>query len=1282
MRDFKRLRRLCLTGSISLFLAQAAPAADWPQYRADSGRAGHTPERLPDRLHLQWTYHAPHAPRPAWPDVYWQRQTYDLAYQPVIARGALYYGSSADCKVYALDAATGRERWSFFTDGPVRFAPAVWRDRLFVASDDGYLYCLAVRDGKLLWRKRGGLDDRKILGNGRMVSRWPARGGPVIHGNIVYFGAGIFPSQGFFLYALDPETGKTVWVNNTSGNTRGNHITGGYAFGNVTAQGYLAVSGDTLMVSTGRAVPAAYDLKTGAFKYFRALELSYTGGSWVMAVDKLVFNSDLILHRDTGYTLCNKVGNAKERITVRSRPKKAEVMIEAAASPTRIFVATGKRIKAIDRSHPLDENSDIWDMTQSLYFKWRGPMAKKRAPHKAVATKDLWSVAVDCTGTVIVAGNTVYTGGKGVVSGIRTDSRKTAWTHEVDGTAHGLAASGGRLYVSTDTGKIYCFGKDKTAKPAVIEKRPATPASAGSDGLAQEIIRKSGVTEGYCLDFGCGGGELAYALAKRTNLHVIAVDDDPKQVEAARRALDSAGLYGTRVTVLQADLNNTNLPDYFANLIVSARSAKHGESSIPSKEWQRVQRPCGGVAALGRPGSLKVRERGALEGAGSWTHQFGNSGNTACSDDTIIKGPLGVLWFSSVGPDKMPGEKSRNPAPLYVGGRVYYRGQHSLLRCVDAYNGRIIWEARAPSFRGYGCYQGSEVVGSNYCVTPDSVYITDYSHCYRLDGKTGKKLETFDTPKLGKTGKPRWGQTFVKDKLLVGTVESGVMEKGWPRPGLKQIPKCMWVAGTNKVPEVTHVFGMDRESGRLLWTYAAKSLIIQNSIAVRCSRVCFIDRPVVKHSDKQAGAAKARLVALDTATGKVAWTHEENVFGSMLAISEKYGVVLMGSDVKERGTLWYDYPQGLAVFKAADGKKLWEKEVLYKQRPMIIDRTIVAEGFNLDNADRRNAMKRHYPSAWDLLTGEIKTRANPVTGQEEPWIYGRSTKCSYVTSCANMLLLRNAMMAYFDLIRDEGQSNMGAFRPSCFINVLPVGGIVVAPNIFAGCQCNYLMRTALALQPIKQEDRWAVFHGKEPEGGVVRHLFLNLGALGDRRDKKGNLWFAMPRPPGLFSSTRSDMKTVTLAKVVVVNRLKAKFHQRFEMGAVLEKEKGITSYRHNMDVTEVRGTETPWVAASGCRGPLVLQVNVSKMPPRTRYRVRLHFAELEDKKPGDRVFDVELGDRTVLSGFDVVKAAGKTHTAIVKEFETAAVGGSVPLALVPKKGEPILCGVEVTAMVK
>ena len=1276
------LRALCVLAFV-IPLADKTPAADWPQYRADAQRSGYTAEQLPTELHLQWTYIAPHPPEPAWPNVYWQRQTYDLAYQPVIAQRTLFYGSSADCKVYALDAASGRLRWSFFTDGPVRFAPAIWRDRVFVISDDGHLYCLSASDGSLLWKRRGGVDEKRVLGNGRMVSRCPARGGPVIHDDVLYFGAGVFPAHGFFLHALDPETGETIWRNDTAGNLRQNHITGGYAFGNVTSQGYLAVSGNTLVVPTGRAVPAAFDRTTGAFQYFDALELSYAGGSWVMAIDEMVFNSDMILDLHTGHTLCNKVGNPSEQVQVREHAASAERMIEAAASPQHLFVATGKRIKAIDRTHPLDETSNIWDQTRGLYFLWRGPTAQQRSPHRAFATADLWSVPVECSGTLIVAGDKILAGGRDVVTAIDVPSKRPVWSHAIDGTAHGLAVAEGRLYVSTNTGRIYCFGSESPAEPTTWKTEPASsPYSSMTDyeQVAREIIAQSGVTQGYCLDVGCGHGELAYALAQQTDLQIVAVDGDAKNVAAARTLLDSAGVYGTRVTVLQVDLEDTHLPNYFANLVVSSRSVRGGLSAVPGRDWRRSLRPFGGLAVFGKPGSLEMERRDPLPGAGSWTHQFADTANTSCSGDEILRGPLGVLWFGGCGPAGMHMEKSRSPASLFLDGRLYVQGK-AVLRCLDAYNGRQIWEAPIKPFPWTRTYNGSEVVGSNYCVTSDSVYISAFDHCRRLDGRTGEELAQFGTSELGQRNGSRWMQVFAYRDLLLGTLESDPFEKGFARAGEKQIERCMWVCGTTVSEEATHLFAMDRQTGKLKWSYQAEASIIPNSITMARGRVYLIDRTVVDPGSARRGEkvpAVARLVALDATSGEVLWVLEDNIVGSMLAASETFDVVLMGSDVKERGTLFSDYPQVLAVFRAQDGEKLWEKQVLCKQRPMIVGRTIIAEGFNLDNSDRNNAVRRHYPSAWDLLTGETKMRSNPITGEPEPWIYGRSTKCSYVTSSRNMLLFRNAMISYYDLLRDEGQSSFGGVRPSCFINVLPVGGVVLAPTTFGGCQCNTLLRTSLALEPIEQNEQWNVYCSNEPARGVVQQLRLNFGALGDRRDEAGQLWFAFPRPPGYFAYHRSDTKTVTLDEVVKFRDLKPKFHFKYDMASALAQEQGVHAVRVNTDTTKMSGEDTlPWVAASQCQGPITLDIDTSAMPVETVFQIRLHFAELEDSTVGQREFEVAVGDHILR--LDVLQAVGRKNTAVLRQVRTAASGGRLTVSLVSRKGVPILNGLEVLA---
>jgi hypothetical protein len=131
---------------------------------------------------------------------------FDRAFQPIVVAGKVIFGSSVDGKVTALDVVTGKILWTFATEGPIRFAPAAWKDQVLVASDDGFLYALSSATGNLLWKQRGGPNADAILGNERMISKWPARGGPVVAADIVYFAAGIWPSDGIFLYALDAKS--------------------------------------------------------------------------------------------------------------------------------------------------------------------------------------------------------------------------------------------------------------------------------------------------------------------------------------------------------------------------------------------------------------------------------------------------------------------------------------------------------------------------------------------------------------------------------------------------------------------------------------------------------------------------------------------------------------------------------------------------------------------------------------------------------------------------------------------------------------------------------------------------------------------------------------------------------------------------------------------------------------------------------------------------------------------------------------------------------------------
>src|SRR5690606_38336828 len=122
--------------------------------------------------------------------------------EPIVMDGRMFLGFNDQDKLVALDAASGAVLWTFYTGGPVRLAPVGWQGKVYFGSDDGFLYCVNAVDGTLVWQFRGGPGPRKVIGNQRLISAWPVRGGPVIRDGEVYFAASIWPFMGVFIYAL------------------------------------------------------------------------------------------------------------------------------------------------------------------------------------------------------------------------------------------------------------------------------------------------------------------------------------------------------------------------------------------------------------------------------------------------------------------------------------------------------------------------------------------------------------------------------------------------------------------------------------------------------------------------------------------------------------------------------------------------------------------------------------------------------------------------------------------------------------------------------------------------------------------------------------------------------------------------------------------------------------------------------------------------------------------------------------------------------------------------
>ncbi len=267
---------IALTASVNAF------ADDWPMWRQNAGRTGVTTTEVPASLQLSWVRHLPVIT----PAYHSSRLQFDAGYEPIVADGQMLIASSRTDSVSAYETATGKKTWTFRTNGPIRCAPAVWRDFVCFGSDDGHLYCVELHTGNLRWKYRAVPSERRLLGNQRLISVWPVRGGPVIADGHVYFAAGVWPFEGVFVYAMDIETGEVIWRNDRLGYLFGQQPHNTQAIGGLAPQGYLVVNGDDLIVPCSTAYPAVLNRLTGKLAEFELPGPGRFPGGWFAAIDE------------------------------------------------------------------------------------------------------------------------------------------------------------------------------------------------------------------------------------------------------------------------------------------------------------------------------------------------------------------------------------------------------------------------------------------------------------------------------------------------------------------------------------------------------------------------------------------------------------------------------------------------------------------------------------------------------------------------------------------------------------------------------------------------------------------------------------------------------------------------------------------------------------------------------------------------------------------------------------------------------------------------------------
>lgn len=457
-----------------------ARGADWPTYQHDIARTGQTAEQLSVPAHENWVFRSTVRPVAAWDEpAIWDgwhkirglknRQVFDKAFHVAAVGDAVYFGSSVDDQVYCLDAQNGRVRWRFFTEGPVRLAPSIVGNRLYVGSDDGFVYCLERVTGQLIWRQRLGPTDRRIPGNGRIISPWAIRTGVLVLGNTAYACGGAIPSETIYVAALDAQTGQERWKTTME---------------DLPAQGYLLASNHRLYVTTGRSQPIMFDRQTGK----RLRQVGGSGGTYAL------LSGDQLLYGPGKTGQLGLFGSDRDQLASFSGN-------HVIASHGTFYLHSDDALSAVDSGRYVTafrKRQQLSEKRSELAKKLKEAKPpevdslKKEAADLALQIQELtdelkrcvkWNVACDSPYALCLAGNTLFAGGAGHVIGIDTSTGNEVWRGPVEGNAFGLAVANSRLYVSTDEGAIHCFA----------ESDP--PRIAGANVDTQRAAHRGGETQ-------------------------------------------------------------------------------------------------------------------------------------------------------------------------------------------------------------------------------------------------------------------------------------------------------------------------------------------------------------------------------------------------------------------------------------------------------------------------------------------------------------------------------------------------------------------------------------------------------------------------------------------------------------------------------------------------------------------------------------------------------------------------------------------------------------------
>jgi outer membrane protein assembly factor BamB len=1162
---------------VAVLFSAIVRAADWPAYKHDAARSSTSSEKVALPLSQQWSWQgAP--PAPAWeePGRSINPLDFDYAPQPVAASGLVFVASNADDTLRAFDAATGKIKWQYTANAPIRFAPQIDAGRCYFAADDGIIRCIDAATGTKVWDKRLALNSDTVIANGRLASRWPCRSGVLVRDGVVYTTAGMWPSEGVYIFALDAASGREIWCNDTScyEYIEYPHVPSA-SFGGPAPQGQLLATSDTLLVPTGRGAPAGYDLKTGRLvQYTAGSEVGHKGGTNATVLGGTVFVTAVGWEPDVPPRLGESPDHfADSLVAFTARTGKEEWKPTAAMKEIapewkkphwRGQIAAGllgrpRAVVTANRVYAFGNGmADAWEINgNDAKLKWSKPRPRVYAE--------------------VLTANALLLGEDGRVVAIDPETGNELWQAPAKGQVRGLAVADGRIFVSTSTGALYTFAAGAAAAPSV----PFVPESHAQEqvpGVVMSALGKMQNAGGFAVVAGGDNTSIAELIATSTKCHVLCLLSDPKAVDAGRARLLKSGQYGTRITVLAPE--SLKLPSYIASLVVISGD---GGKLSPAESY-RILRPAGGVlcwadaAAKVPPGVPAEEVQGNLVIRGRLKGAFDFDG--AVEADERVRWPLEFTWFGGPNGQLQKARHTRPRTPLVGNGRIYVFGENTVV-AVDAYNGTELWRRR---------FDGD--IGKDAPAKADdrSLYVAVGSSVVRIDGATGKYVELF-------ADKLQALPTLDASKPL--HIDSAMRSGASGTIDISQTPEGLQIVLTSKsaAPQADDAwelaFDFRPAAKRLEAPGAGTFQIVMGADGVQRAL------PTFEHPSPKVQKLPDGRVSLT-----FAWGDLEKLVGS------KPTDFLLAADLKLWNskldlTLW-DRPlvtgRGhgpndaeaaivLGAKQKADDKILSPYLPIPVRSmggcPLVVEKNKLA-GLPLLAQRRANADLSDFgalakpdkdPSATVLPRAkgfELPTRAEPFTGENNSLDYTPSYGCSGIISSAVMDFLRSGCIGMYDRLDDSGMRNISGIRSGCGQTLMPALGMLLYAEGTGNCLCTYNYATSFGMAPTgeRRNEDWALFNEPQLNSAALKKIAFNFGAPGDRRDGDGNLWLTLPRPP-----------------------LAVKFGTAVPVPATIDADAALGPKRINTDRHPIAGTDKAWLYGSNISGIRRFQLDLQYYKP-------------------------------------------------------------------------------------